>query len=204
MQKNRHNNDKECEAWISYRLKIVSNRYMEICRFVSLFLFLNFKWSPVHIGVIMCQSRCDARDAYVCHRCAVQCSAAHLLQLCRSQTSVGAGEVVHQPVASELCISAIVPQCSEWHSSSFLVIYKHTDIMGSYTDVTMMITGNDQDDIDIKPASQDLMDRESKEMVILVMTIVFVILLFIFSVIINTIIIIIHVNNHSLKTISNR
>ena len=76
--------------------------------------------------------------------------------------------------------------------------------MGSYTDVTMMITGNDQDDIDIKPASQDLMDRESKEMVILVMTIVFVILLFIFSVIINTIIIIIHVNNHSLKTISNR
>ena len=60
------------------------------------------------------------------------------------------------------------------------------------------------DDIDIKPASQDLTDRESKEMVILVMTVVFVILLFMFSVIINTIIIIIHINNHSLKTISNR
>ena len=74
------------------------------------------------------------------------------------------------------------------------------------TDVTMMtVTGpTDLDDIDIKPAAQDLVDTESKEMVVLVMTIVFVILLFIFSVIINIIIIIIHVNNHSLKTISNR
>ena len=71
------------------------------------------------------------------------------------------------------------------------------------TDVTMM-TVTDLDDIDIKPAAQDLVDTESKEMVVLIMTIVFVILLFIFSVIINIIIIIIHINNHSLKTISNR